>query len=286
MTALRKRMIRELQLQRKAEKTIEAYVSAVAGLARYHHRSPDQLCIEQIRDYLHFLIVERHLAFSSCNQQLAAIRFFYEQVLGWEQLPLRVPAKRSRRLPEVFSRKQVAQLLQTPTCLKHRVVLMTTYGAGLRVSELTNLVPDDIQSSRMLIRVRQGKGKKDRYTLLSQSLLEQLRTYWRAYRPRRWLFENRSNSGPMSIDTAQRIYYNAKRKSGVKGGQGIHTLRHCFATHLLEAGLDLPTIQRLLGHSSLASTSVYLHVAPARLAGIQSPFDLLRLPRENEKLDG
>ena len=287
MTALRQLMIRELKLQRKAEKTIEAYVHAVSALAWYHHRSPDQLSIEQIRHYLHYLIAERKLSFSSCNQQLAGIRFFYEQVLRWPKLDLRVPAKRSRRLPEVYSRAQVKRLLQTPDNLKHRAVLMTAYGTGMRVGELTRIQPEDIQSERQLIRVRQGKGKKDRYSLASASLIEELRAYWRAYRPQRWLFENRTGTGPLPTGTAQRIFYRAKRKSGITTGRGIHTLRHCFATHLLEAGVDLPTIQRLLGHATLSTTTMYLHVSPARLGEIQNPLDLLRLPSDGQEgLDG
>ena len=278
MTPLRKRMIRELKLQRKAESTAKSYLYAVAQLAKHFNRSPDKLRIEEIRDYVHYLIVERQLSFSFVNQRLAAFRFLYREVLGQRDFDLRIPCKRPKQLPEVFSREQVAQLLQAPRLIKHRVLLMTAYGAGLRLSELTTLLPSDIHSARMLIRVRQGKGNKDRYTLLSKSLLAQLREYWRHCRPRRWLFENHARTAPMPITTAQDIYYRNKAKCGFKIGKGIHTLRHCFATHLLEGGVDLPTLQRLMGHTSLSTTMKYLHVAPARLSEISSPLDLLRLP--------
>jgi site-specific recombinase XerD len=159
---------------------------------------------------------------------------------------------------------------------------MTTYAAGLRLSEVRHLRPIHIQSERMLIRVEQGKGAKDRYTLLSPQLLQELRAYWREYRPGEWLFPNQKRSGPILRGTAQHIYYNAKRRAGLQRGHGIHTLRHCFATHLLEAGVDLRTIQHLLGHRNLQTTAIYLHVTEKKLADLHSPFDLLRRPGDND----
>lgn len=285
MTALRKQMIRELELQRKSPKTIEAYVAAVAQLAQYFGRSPDLISIEQVRNFLHHLVVERKLAFSSCNQKLAGLRFFFRQVLGRDDFRLRVPAKRSGRLPEPLSRGEVARLLAAAKRPKHRAVLATAYGAGLRVSELVHLRPIDIHSDRMLIRVNQGKGHKDRYTLLSKQLLEELRAYWRHDRPGAWLFSNQDRSSPMPTGTAQRIYYTAKERSRVEHGHGIHSLRHSFASHLLESGVDLPTLQRLLGHTCLATTAKYLHVTEKRLASVDSPLDLLRLPQGSERLE-
>jgi integrase/recombinase XerD len=282
MTPMRKRMIHELQLHRKSPKTIEAYVTAVAQLARHYGRSPDRISLEQIREFLHYLIVERKLAFSSCNQKLAGIRFFYRHVLGQKKLDLRVPAKRSGKLPEPLGRREIAHLLEAPRNAKHRVLLMTCYATGLRVSELVHLRPQDVHSERMLIHVRQGKGRKDRYTLLSPRLLEALRDYWRAYRPHEWLFFGRDRSRPLPVGTAQRIYYAAKRRAGIRRGHGIHTLRHSFATHLMEAGVDLPTLQRLLGHTALATTAKYLHVTSKHLRGVRSPLDLLRMPEPTE----
>jgi integrase/recombinase XerD len=282
MTPMRKRMIHELELHRKSPKTIEAYVTAVAQLARHYGRSPDHISLEQVREFLHHLIVERKLAFSSCNQKLAGIRFFYRHVLGQKKLDLRVPAKRSGKLPEPLGRREIAHLLEAPGNAKHRVLLMTCYATGLRVSELVHLRPQDVHSERMLIHVRQGKGRKDRYTLLSPRLLEALRDYWRAYRPQEWLFFGRDRTGPLPVATAQKIYYAAKRRAGIQRGHGIHTLRHSFATHLMEAGVDLPTVQRLLGHTSLATTAKYLHVTSKHLRGVRSPLDLLRMPEPTE----
>ena len=282
MTPMRKRMIHELELHRKSPKTVEAYVTAVAQLARHYGCPPDRISLEQVREFLHYLIVERKLAFSSCNQKLAGIRFFYRHVLGQEKFDLRVPAKRSGKLPEPLGRREIARLLEAPGNAKHRVLLMTCYATGLRVSELVHLRPEDVHSERMLIHVRQGKGRKDRYTLLSPRLLEALRDYWRAYRPHEWLFFGRDRTGPLPVATAQKIYYAAKRRAGIQRGHGIHTLRHSFATHLMEAGVDLPTLQRLLGHTSLATTAKYLHVTSKHLRGVSSPLDLLRMPEPTE----
>ena len=278
MTPLRNKMIRELELARKSPRTIEAYVSAVAQLAAHFRRSPDKIAVEEIRDFIHYLVTERKLAYSSCNQKLAGLKFFYQRVLGREDFDLRVPAKRSGRLPEPFSREEVARLLKAAEYNpKHRMLLMTGYATGLRLSELVHLQVADIHSERMLVRVNQGKGRKDRYTLLSPRLLSELRDYWRLYRPVRWLFPGRLPSEPLSDGSAQRVFYKAKKLARLTHGHGIHTLRHSFASHLLEAGVDLPTLQRLLGHTSLATTAKYLHVTEKRLAATGSPLDLLRM---------
>jgi len=282
MTPLRQKMIHELQLHRKSPRTVEAYVTAVAQLARHYGRSPDTISIEEVRDFLHYLITQRKVAFSTCNQKLAGIRFFYRLVLGQDEFSLRVPAKRSGRLPEPLSRSEIARLLDATQNTKHRVLLMTAYGGGLRVSEVVHLLPRDIHSERMLIRVNQGKGRKDRYTLLSQRLLEELRAYWREHRPQHWLFSSKDTSNPLPVATAQKIFSTAKQRAGVQHGHGIHCLRHSFATHLMEAGVPLPTIQRLMGHASLSTTAKYLHVTSKHLGSIRSPLDLLRLPEEKD----
>lgn len=279
MTPLRQQMIRELELARKSPRTIEAYVSAVGQLAAHFRRSPDQIAVEEIRDFIHYLVTERKLAYSSCNQKLAGLKFFYRQVLGQEDFDLRVPAKRSGRLPEPFSREEVARLLKAAEYNpKHRMLLVTAYATGLRLSELVHLQVADIHSQRMLVRVNQGKGRKDRYTLLSPRLLSELRDYWRLYRPIRWLFPGQLPNKPLNDGSAQQVFYKAKKLARLTHGHGIHTLRHSFASHLLEAGVDLPTLQRLLGHTSLATTAKYLHVTEKRLAATGSPLDLLRLP--------
>ena len=283
MTPLRNKMIRELELHRKASGTVKQYVAAVAELAQHYQRSPDLISIEEVRDFIHYLITQRKIAFSTCNTRLAGIRFFFQQVLRRDDFPLRVPAKRSGRLPEPLSRTEIARLFEATTNAKHRVLLMTTYGGGLRAKELVNLKLQDIHSERMLIRVNQGKGRKDRYTLLSPRLLEELRAYWREYRPQEWLFPNRDGSGPLSAGTAQKLFYRAKERARIRHGHGIHSLRHSFATHLMEAGVDLPTIQRLMGHNRLSTTAQYLHVTSKHLGRIASPLELLRLP---EPADG
>lgn len=282
MTPLRARMIRELELHRKAPKTIKAYVASVAQLAQFYGRSPDKLSLEEIRSFLHHLITVRKVAYSTCNQRLAGIRFFYQHVLGQQTLQLRVPAKRSGRLPQPLSRGEVARLLDAARNTKHRVLLMTTYGAGLRVSELVCLQPRDIHAERLLIRVDQGKGHKDRYTVLSSRLLEELRGYWRVYRPKTWLFEGAQAGRHLAVATAQDAFDQAKARAGIEHGNGIHCLRHSFATHLMEAGVPLPVIQRLMGHTRLSTTAKYLHVTGQHLGRIQSPLELLRRPEEND----
>jgi len=282
MTPLRQQMIRELELQRKSPNTVEAYVRAVVGLATYYGRSPDQIELEEVRSYLHYLITERNLAFNTVNQALAGLRFLYRQVLGHEKFELRVPAKRSGRLPEPLSAEEIERLLAAATYPKHRVLLMTDYATGLRSNELVHLRPEDIHSDRMLVRVNQGKGRKDRYTIISQPVLEELRAYWRQYRPGEWLFPNRDGTRPMPSGTVQRIYYNVSRRAELKHGRGLHTLRHSFATHLCEAGVPLPAIQRLLGHRYLSTTMGYLHVSEVCLTSRKRPLNLLRLPRAED----
>jgi len=275
-------MIREMQLRQFSKRTIESYVDAVLGLAKHFHRSPDRLALEEVRSYLHHLLVERKLAQGTCNLRAAAITFFYREVLGQAAFRLGVRRKHTGKLPEVYSRDELARLFQAAGNLQHRAFLMTTYAAGLRLSEVRYLRPVHIHSERMLIRVEQGKGQKDRYTLLSPQLLQELRAYWREYRPGEWLFPNKKRSGPILRGTAQHIFYNVKRRAGLRRGHGIHTLRHCFATHLLEAGVDLRTIQLLLGHKSLQTTSLYLHVTEKNFTQLHSPFDLLRLPKPDD----
>jgi site-specific recombinase XerD len=270
-------MIRDMQLQRLSPKTQKAYVAAVAGLAKFYQCSPDRLHPEQIRTYLHHLLVERRLAWSSCNQAAAGLKFFYTKTLSWDVLHLDLPPRTGRsQLPRVLSIEELQRLFTSAKNPRHRVLLMTTYAAGLRVSEVVRLKLTDIESDRMLIRVEQGKGRKDRYTLLSTRLLTALRAYWKLYRPPApGLFTGRDPHTPLPIGTAQKIYSHAKRRAAITHGQGIHTLRHCFATHLLEAGVDVRTIQMLLGHRSLDTTTRYLRITRQHLATLRSPFDLL-----------
>src|SRR5215475_16128763 len=237
MTPLRAQMIRDMQLQRLAPKTQKAYIAAVAGLAKCYSCSPDHLSPDQIRAYLHHVLVERHLAWSSCTQMACGLKFFSVTPLGWDALHLNLPPRTGRRLlPHLMSVEALQRLFTSAANPRNRALLMTTYAAGLRVSEVVRLKLTDIESDRGLIRVEQGKGRKDRYTLLSTRLLTELRAYWKLYRPTQWLLTGLDPQRPMPSGTAQKIYYHAKRTAGITHGHGIHTLRHCFATHLLEAG--------------------------------------------------
>ena len=279
MTALRQKMIKEMKLRRFSAHTQRAYLSSVAGLARYYNQSPEKISNQMIQDYLVYLMEEQKLAWSSCNMTVCALRFFYTQTLGVDSLCFTIPPrKKVHQLPEILSTDALERLFSAVTNQKHRTLLMTTYAAGLRLREVVNLQLTDIDSTRMMIRVRQGKGSKDRYTILSKRLLEELRIYWKMYRPSLWLFSGRKPEQPLSTSTPAAIYYNARDKAGIKKGKGIHTLRHCFACHLLEAGVDLRTIQVLMGHSSIMTTVVYLHVSKKQLSSTQSPLDMLNIP--------
>ncbi len=283
MTPLRQRLIREMQMRQFAPASIDAYVDAVAGLAAFYQRPPDQLKLEEIRSYLHHLLIERKLAQSTCNSRAAAITFFCRVILGRETFNLHFYRKHSGKLPEVYSGEELVRLFEAARTRRDRVFLMTTYAAGLRSSEARQLKPIHIHAERQLIRVEQGKGRKDRYTLLSPQLLVELREYWKEYRPGVWLFPNKAKTEALDRRSAQRIFETAKRRAKLKRGHGLHTLRHCFATHLLEAGVDLRTIQMLLGHKSINTTTIYLHLAQKKLSAVQSPFDLLCLPKKDQE---
>lgn len=268
-------------------RTVDAYVKAVAGVANHYHQPPDRLSDEQLKDYLLYLAQERKLAPGSLNVAVSGMRAFYDWVLQrpecglWRALP---HPRKSVRRPQVFDVTEVERLL-TVGCVhpKHRAFLMTVYGAGLRLGEACRLEPRHIDSARMQIRVEQGKGRKDRYTLLSPRLLEELRAYWRLFQPAKWLFPaSRDPSQPMDGNMGQKIYYGAVARAGLPNKGGIHCLRHSFATHLLESGVEITIVQRLLGHNSLSVTANYLHVRRERLAQVQSPLQLLDLDRARQ----
>lgn len=279
MTPLRRQMIDQMTVRGMAETTKRAYLHAVAGIAKYYRRSPDQLNEREVQQYLLHLIQERRLAWSSCNVATSGLKFLYHVTLDRREVEFCIPrAKRPQRLPEIFSREEIERLLAGVSDPKQRTLLMLTYSAGLRVSEVAHLKVRDIDSGRMSIRVEQGKGHKDRYTVLSARMLKELRTYWLAYRPEVWLFSGRDRTRPMHVKTIQRVFYNAKVRAGIDKNCGIHALRHAFATHLLEAGTDLHTIQRLLGHGHLSTTMRYFHLAQKHVLSAGSPLDLLTLP--------
>ena len=275
MAELRKRMIRDMQLRNFSPETQKSYLNSVTGLAKYYRRSPDVVSPAEIQDYVIYLLSERKLAIGSCHTIITALRFFYSVTLGESRDRAPIPEiKNYRRLPEILSGEELEKLFAVVKNIKHRVILMTAYGAGLRSSEVVHLKVTDIHSDRMMIHVEKGKGMKDRYSLLSKRLLAELRNYWRIKRPKLWLFPNYKNE-PLVRHMTYRIYVDAKKKAGIKRKGGIHTLRHCFATHLLEAGEDLRTIQLLMGHSSIRTTVRYLQVTSKSLQGTKSPLDLL-----------
>jgi integrase/recombinase XerD len=278
MGALRDQMIRELQLRRLALNTQKAYLEAVTNLTKHFGIAPDQLSARQLQDYLLYLMSERKLRWNSVNAICSGLAFFYRHTLKRPDLGAAMPSRRNpRQLPEILSTQELQALFAAVDDLQHRVLLMTAYGGGLRVSEVIKLRPCDIDSRRMMIHVVNGKRAKDRYTLLSVRLLAELRAYWRVYRPTAWLFPARRPEMHFNDDKARTVFNQAKAKVGIRKKGSIHLLRHCFGTHLLEAGVDLRTIQVLMGHASIATTALYLQVTRKILDATQSPLDLLDL---------
>lgn len=265
MTPLRQQMIEAMQLRGFSPRTHECYLGAVEQLARYYHCSPDKLSSAQLQAYFKHLALERELAPASCRLYLNGVRFFYLNVLGWEDFAVSmVVPKRRQRIPALLSRGEVSRILAACHNPKHRMLLETCYGCGLRVSELVSLRVSDIDGERKLLRIEQGKGAKDRLVIIAPSLLDRLRRYWRAQRPANWLFPNQQHREyHLNVSTAQKIYHRAKTAAGVDKVGGIHGLRHAYATHQLENGLPVHQLQRLLGHSDFQSTLRYVHWVPS-----------------------
>jgi site-specific recombinase XerD len=278
MEHLRTKMEQDLLIRGVSERTSEQYVRRVEELTRHYGRAADTLTLPEVEDYLGYLLRERHLTLSSLAPVVSGLRFFYEVTLGRPRRDFWIPApKQPQTQPHVLSLQEVVRLLTQTEHRRDRALLMTTYAAGLRVSEVVALKVTDLDSERMLIRVEQGKGRKDRYTLLTERLLAELRAYWRVFRPDPWLFPGKDGHTAMAKRTAQHIYAVAKQRAHITKPGGIHALRHGFATHLLERGADLHTIQCLLGHSAIQTTTRYLHLAPRTLARLGSRCDLLTI---------
>lgn len=284
MTALRTKYLRDLSIRGRSARTQQAYTNYVADLARYHHRSPDEISYDEVADWLHHLIKERKQSASSLNIAVNAVRFLYGVTLGRDTgaLMAGVPRmKRETRRAEVYARSELEAILRAPRQPRDRAFLMTVYAGGLRLSEAIHLKITDIDRERRQLRVRHGKGAKERVLPLSGRLIKELEIYWRAQRLGRaghdipWLFLGTRSREPMSRTTGQNIYYRAVCKSGIRRKGGIHVLRHSFATHLIESGVELPLVQRLLGHSSLLTTARYLHVTAQRLGEVHAALDLI-----------
>jgi site-specific recombinase XerD len=281
MGKLQEQMKMDMELRNLSVRTMETYLGWARAFVVHYGKSPEQMGHNEIRDYLHYLLKEKKACQSAVNQAYSALKLLYETTLRREWDPLKIPrCKVRKRVPVVLSRQEVERIFSATLNLKHRAVLMTIYSGGLRLGEATNLRPSDIDSERMTIRVRQGKGNKDRYTLLGKRTLEILRVYWKVYQPKEWLFASRQPGQPLSHSSVQKAFKGALGSSGIKKRASVHTLRHSFATHLLEAGTDLYYIQRLLGHTTAKTTAVYLHVAHKDLRRIVSPIDLFGDPEQ------
>ena len=291
MTQLRQKMIRAMELKNLSKHSQKAYLAAVSGLAKHYHKSPQKITKHMIEDYLLYLKNEKGNAPNSCACVLTGLRFFYKHV-AQQQMPIDYSlSKKVRKLPTVLTQQDIWKIICTPQNIKHRLMLMTTYSAGLRASELLALKPKHIESDKMLIKVEAGKGGKDRYSLLSTRLLKELRHYYKKYKSKTYLFTSsykHTKGQPLSYESLRGIYENARKSAGVKKGAGLHTLRHSFATHLLEAGYDIRKIQVLMGHARLTTTMIYLHVSRETLSKIPSPLDLIdtKHAKKEDSTDG
>jgi len=255
-------------------KTIKTYLSNIGLFLKY---SKGICTTESINRYLLYLLEEKHSSHSYCNQAINGIKFYarkYGDITENEVLKLQRP-KKEKKLPKVMDKTEVKELLEVTVNLKHKTELMLAYSCGLRVSEVAAMKIRDIDSKRMVVMVKQGKGRKDRQALLSKLMLEQLREYYRSYKPKEWLFENQTRSGPISVRSLQNVFNTAARKAGINKPVTFHSLRHSFATHLLESGVDLRYIQELLGHSSSKTTEIYTHVSLQSIQKIANPLDTL-----------
>jgi len=276
MGKLREQMKMDLKLKGYSPKTQAAYLGYMKKFAQYFGRSPAKMGEEEIRKYLYHLVTEKQVSTSSINGAYSALKFFYQTVLQGNWNIAKIPRTKVRKkLPIVLDGSEIKQLFAVTTNLKHRAILMTTYSAGLRVSETAHLKVSSIDSKRMQLRIDQGKGNKDRYTLLSPATLDLLRDYWRQYHPFSWLFPGRLPDRPISTRAIQKTFEKAKRKAGIQKPATVHTLRHSFATHLLEAGTDIYRVQKLMGHTTPKTTTIYIHLRRQDLLKVVSPLDSL-----------
>jgi site-specific recombinase XerD len=279
MDTLREQMIKDLQLKGITPGTQKKYLREVNNLSNYFGKSPEQLGEEEVKEYLLHLLEDRKLARGTYKNYAAGIKFLYTTTLNRAEVVEKICyPKAPKKLPVVLDLAEVKSLLSVTENLKHRAILTITYSAGLRINEAACLRVTDIDSKRMMVRVQQGKGGKDRYSILSQTALELLRRYWRQYRPKQWLFEGQKEATHIGLTAIRQIFLEAKKRAGITKPASPHTLRHSFATHLIEAGTSLHHVQLLLGHRSPTTTTVYLHVSKMNLAQVSSPLD--SIPQE------
>jgi integrase/recombinase XerD len=280
MTPLRQRFLDDLRIRNYAARTIEAYVAGVSRFAKHFGRSPEQMGAEEIRTFQIHLLHEQ-VSWSQFNQIVCGLRLFYAVTLGRPEMVTMIPfGKRPKTLPNVLSPEEVKCLLEAAHEGLERILLSTTYACGLRISEVLALQVTDIDAARMVVHVRQGKGAKDRLVPLSARLLAELRGWWRQHRTRPWLFPGFIADRPLTTGGAQRLFQRVRQRSGLSKPASMHTLRHSYATHLLEAGVNVVTLQKILGHRDLSTTAHYLHLSTRQLQQTPSLLDLLVVPSQ------
>lgn len=273
------RLVQEMQFRNYSERTIVTYSRLLANVEKYFHLPLDGISADQLKSYLHQRIINQEVSISGINQTISAFKVLQVDILGrsWERINIKRP-RRLKKLPVVLSLGEMLQLIEATPNIKHKAILMLSYSAGLRRSEAQQILPTAIDSKRMMVHVVQGKGKKDRYTILSQKTLEMLRLHYKLHRPVHFLFEAQGKKGKyLSVQTLNTIVKDCAAKAGINKRVSFHTLRHSFATHLLEQGVNIRLIQQFLGHTSLKTTAGYLHLVNIQPSGIKSPLDLMSL---------
>jgi integrase/recombinase XerD len=279
--SLRDRMEQEMRIRNYSIRTIKSYISCLSSLSRYLNLSPDKITLAQFKDYLHYCVEVKKVSVATVNQTIGAYKILIEDILGRDWAEFRIKRPRGeKKLPVVLSKEEVVKIFASTKNLKHLTAFSLAYSTGMRLGEVVALMPKDIDPDRMQVLVRRGKGNKSRYTILAKELLPLLRSYYQVYRPDKYLFEGQLKGHSLSERTLSTVFKQCVAKSGIKKNASFHSLRHSFATHLLEQGTNLKIIQMLLGHGSLKTTSIYLHVCKQDPSSTQSPFDDLNIKPE------
>jgi len=272
------KFIQKLNIENYSKQTISNYVSSLKLFLEYVSKlNVEKITNREIQDYLYYCKTEKKYSYSSMKQAIASIGYLYKKVLN-RPIPeaLNIELRKPSLLPVVLSVKEISKILEVTTNLKHKIILLLIYSAGLRLGELLNLEISDIDSESMRIYIRSGKGKKDRYVMLSENVLNLLREYYKIYKPAKYLIEGQ-NGGKYSPKSVQSVFKNSLKKAGIKKKATVHSLRHSFATHLLDNGTDIRYIQELLGHKRLETTQIYTHVSSYSINKIKSPADKLKI---------